>query len=70
MEDEPAANSGDEDDDDDDEEVEPEGGSRRLTSGLPRVILSDAKDPLSLRTRASLLQPADQQERRSSLRSG
>src|SRR6266478_1657554 len=43
---EPAANSGDEDDEDD-EEVDPEGGNSRLISGLPRVvILSEAKDLL------------------------
>jgi penicillin amidase len=41
---EPAANSGDEDDEDD-EEVDPEGGNGRLISALPRVvILSEAKD--------------------------
>jgi penicillin amidase len=35
---EPAANSGDEDDEDD-EEVDPEGGNGRLISGLPRVVI-------------------------------
>src|SRR6266436_4134592 len=44
---EPAANSGDEDDEDD-EEVDPEGGNSRLISALHRVvILSEAKDLLS-----------------------
>jgi len=43
----PAANSGDEDDEDD-EEVDPEGGNGPLISALPRVvILSEAKDLLS-----------------------
>jgi len=48
MEDEPAANSSDEDEDDD-EEVDPEGGNSRLISALSKVvILSEAKDLLSL----------------------
>jgi len=48
MDEEPAADSGDEDDDDD-EEVDPEGGNSRLISALPQgVILSEAKDLLSL----------------------
>jgi penicillin G amidase len=48
MDDEPAANSGDEDDDDE-EEVEPEDGNSRLISWLPRfVILSEARNLLSL----------------------
>ena len=48
MEEEPGVNSSDEDEEDD-EEVDPEGGNSRLTSGLAKVvILSEAKDLLSL----------------------